>query len=712
VKAFIDTEAVVQTGLRLALPVQNDPGQEGMTVTYRAREHAIASIRGVRSCLFAAMLLLVVASQTCVAQVAGEAEDFIFLSNDYIRIRVNSSDDGAGRFGVDSTGGDPLKASDDNQRLIYGDPVPNTSYTTVRIDETNFIFGGRTDTRAGKGQRYGEVLIEPRVTGSEIVCGWIYPGGVVVTQKLSFTQSPSTGYEDTARIEYTILNTDDVSHSVGLRLALDTMLGPNDGAPFRAGDRALTTNAMYTKSELPEYWQAFDSLTNTTLISQGTLLGGELSAPDLMYFTNWGDIADNPWKFRLTEGKDFTRTGEFELDSAVALFWDPVTIMPGQSVTYIAYYGLGGITIVPGVLSLGVTSPSEVTTAKDRLPEFSVVAYINNTGEGKARGVVTEISLPPELRLSPGQAARRELADIEVGDTAQVVWKVRPTTTTPTMTSFSVSVEAINADKATVVRPIRILAPPQLSIDTPDVRLSVINELLTPHPFAFESTIANNGGAVAYRAEASITLPQGLELARGEMPVKPLGYLKPGERLTVKWWVVTRVDNVTLTAQTTVSSSSTDPKTDSATARIPDLEPRIIVSYDEVNDASVGKYISVIVRVANVPDLYEIHFDVAYPKDLLKPISVSRGTLFVTDDYQLVGPTWGTPTIDMAQGVIWKVSGIMAQSATASGEVARLNFKVIGTGDVALRLGNITLLDGSRRHIEYTLVNPTYTVGK
>ena len=118
------------------------------------------------------------------------------------------------------------------------------------------------------------------------------------------------------------------------------------------------------------------------------------------------------------------------------------------------------------------------------------------------------------------------------------------------------------------------------------------------------------------------------------------------------------MDDAALTAQTVVSSSSTDPKTDSATARIPDLEPRIIVSYDEIKDSAVGKYISVIVRVANAPDLYEVHFDVTYPKDLLKPISVSRGTLFVTDDYQLVGPTWGTPTIDAAQGVIWKVSGI------------------------------------------------------
>ena len=169
------------------------------------------------------------------------------------------------------------------------------------------------------------------------------------------------------------------------------------------------------------------------------------------------------------------------------------------------------------------------------------------------------------------------------------------------------------------------------------------------------------------------------------------------------------MEDATLTAKTVVSSSSTDPQTDSATVRIPDLEPKIIVSYDEIKDAAVGKYISVIVKAANIPDLYEVHFDATYPKELLKPISVSRGTLFVTDDYQLVGPTWGTPTIDMTQGVIWKVSGIMAQSATASGEVARLNFKVIGTGDVRLNLGNM-LLDGNRRHI--SLWSGRRTVGK
>lgn len=667
-------------------------------------------------CAFA-LTVLIALSASDGAALASEldvADDYISLANEFIRIKVNTSDDGAGRFGVDTTGGDPMKTSDDNQRLVYGHPVPNTSYATVRIDGQNYVFGGITETRAGRGQRYGDVVIEPRLSDTDIVCAWSFPGDILVTQKLSFTQSPSTGYEDTARIEYTILNMDDTTHLVGLRLALDTMLGLNDGAPFRVGDRALTRNTIYTRAELPEYWQAFDSLANPAVISQGTLLGGELSPPDVVYFTNWGDVADNPWTFVLDPNRDFTRTGEFELDSAVAMFWNPIPIEPGKSVSYVTYYGLGGITIVPGVLSLGVTAPSEVTTAKDRLPEFSVVAYIHNTGEGKARNVVTKITLPKELKLASGQSAVRQLPDIEPGGTAQVVWKVQPTTTVATETSFSVSVEAFNAEKRTVVRPIRILAPPSISISTSDVRLSVVDEVLSPHPFPILSTVSNNGGAVAYRVEASIELPSGLRLARGEIADKPIGYLKPGESVSLRWWVTTNVDDTALTVNTTVSSSSTDSRSDTARVAIPDLEPKLIVSYDEVLNAEVSRYISVIVKVANIPDLYEVHFDVEYPKDLLKPISVSRGTLFVTDDYQLVGPSWGQYTIDTSEGVIRKISGYLAEvSGNTSGEVARLNFKVIGSGEVTLNLGNITLLDGQKRqHLAYTLVNPTFTVGE
>ena len=125
--------------------------------------------------------------------------------------------------------------------------------------------------------------------------------------------------------------------------------------------------------------------------------------------------------------------------------------------------------------------------------------------------------------------------------------------------------------KRTVVRPIRILAPPSISISTSDVRLSVVDEVLSPHPFPILSTVSNNGGAVAYRVEASIELPSGLRLARGEIADKPIGYLKPGESVSLRWWVTTNVDDTALTVNTTVSSSSTDSRSDTARVAIPDL---------------------------------------------------------------------------------------------------------------------------------------------
>src|SRR5690606_11515619 len=78
-------------------------------------------------------------------------------------------------------------------------------------------------------------------------------------------------------------------------------------------------------------------------------------------------------------GRDFTRAGEeFVLDSAVALYWDPRPLAPGESRRYITYYGLGGITIAPGHLSLGVTSPQRVEGSCTDPVVFEIRAYAAN----------------------------------------------------------------------------------------------------------------------------------------------------------------------------------------------------------------------------------------------------------------------------------------------------------------------------------------------
>src|SRR5690606_11955697 len=135
---------------------------------------------------------------------------------------------------------------------------------------------------------------------------------------------------------------------VGLRIMLDTLLGENDGAPFRVGDEAITGDRVFEGDAIPQFFQAFDSLSDPRVMSQGTLRGDDATVPDAVYFTNWGSLADGPWEFDFQLGREFLRAGEFELDSAVALYWYPEPLAPGEERVYTTYYGLGGITIVAG----------------------------------------------------------------------------------------------------------------------------------------------------------------------------------------------------------------------------------------------------------------------------------------------------------------------------------------------------------------------------
>ena len=87
----------------------------------------------------------------------------LVLTNEYIAVAVNRSPDGTGRFGVKVTGGDPFRSGDEEQPLIYGFEEPWTSYTTVRIDGNDYIFGGRTRKRSGGTGTFGQVITGPEL---------------------------------------------------------------------------------------------------------------------------------------------------------------------------------------------------------------------------------------------------------------------------------------------------------------------------------------------------------------------------------------------------------------------------------------------------------------------------------------------------------------------------------------------------------------------
>lgn len=80
--------------------------------------------------------------------------------------------------------------------------------------------------------------------------------GVDVTQELSIIENSATGRDDVVKIKYIVKNDTEYAKQVGIRIMMDTMLGGNDAAPFRVNGSDVTTETVYSGSNIPQIWQA------------------------------------------------------------------------------------------------------------------------------------------------------------------------------------------------------------------------------------------------------------------------------------------------------------------------------------------------------------------------------------------------------------------------------------------------------------------------
>ncbi|MCK8824247.1 cellulosome anchor protein [Fuchsiella alkaliacetigena] len=627
------------------------------------------------------------------------------IKNDYISIAVNQEEENTGRFAVDVTGGNPIMESDEGKPLIYGRPTPWASYTTIRIDGEDYVFGGETNQRAGRLGEYGEEVKAPYITDEGAIETVYRYGDLLVIQNLSFVRSSTTGLPDTAQIKYELKNESEEVKEVGVRAMLDTMVGDNDGAPFRVGPEPVTTDTMYTQDELPEFWQAFDRLSDPMVIAQGTVKGSQVTAPDEIYFSNWGSLADGVWDFDFEPGREFIREGEFQLDSAMALYWNPEPLPPGESRTYITNYGLGGITIVPGILSLGVTSPAEVVLDK-QTDSFPVLAYIQNTAEIDAEDVAAEIKLPSGLSLAEGEA-KKELGDLESGGTRQLVWDIVPEEGVSQEVEYKVEVTAENTDDNEVSRRVDIIGPPELSFDLlAPAELEVEDRLLEPNPFKVTTTVKNTGASTAYSPSLEISLPPGLRLARGERDIKYLGYLSPGEEVDVSWYLEATGIKGQLPYAIELSSVNADSKSKLEFIDIPEVEAAVYLE-SHTDDLRVGDYLQVTLNMANLNDFYKLNTILEYDVEKLELLFASRGTLFTKGDKLL---SWEEPQVDTDEGRIELAGALEAEEDILNDKAATFYFRVNRAGPLSIGFSHLDLIDEEGVEIDSDVEDLEFTI--
>ncbi len=325
------------------------------------------------------------------------------------------------------------------------------SNTTVQIDGTNYTFTPETTTYRDNS-----------IISTDVI------GDVVVTQYLNIVSNQYTNRDDVAEFFYTVENTGENNHNVGVRIMFDTMLGGNDRAPFRLpeiGD--VTTETDLKGSAVPEFWQAFDSLTSPSVIAQGTLNIDKDSTPDRVRFTNWGTASSNAW--------DYSRSaGSANGDSAVCLYWNPKSLGTNETLSCKTYYGLSSLqqdNAPPLAIALSGATKLEIVEDENGVQSYSpnpftVTAYIQNIGTGTAYNTNVELVLPEGMNVVDGDNTV-SLGDVPVSNRqTQVSWKVEVEPSPIDKTEiYGIIVTADNAETKTLEREIEIPALAENSVE-------------------------------------------------------------------------------------------------------------------------------------------------------------------------------------------------------------------------------------------------------
>jgi hypothetical protein len=327
----------------------------------------------------------------------------------------------SGRFGLSTIGG----------KLLTFDAAGGTNNTRVQVDGSDAVFG----------EGAGSFSVLPKTQGNGMIAVWSYRD-IEARQEVTLAVGATTRHTDTIRIQYTLTNRSAQSHSVALRVMLDTLIGRNDGVPFLlAGENTITTRAKDLRgTSVPDYLQA---LENPDLANPGTIVnlavrGADATPPDRLVLAHWPG-SGAVWEYLPREGG--VGAG-WDADSSVGLYYDAKPLAPNEARTIVFYYGLGGIAASG---KLGLTVPLEVTESE----KFSIIVIVMDPRAGQS----AQLTLPEAVALSDGETATKSVSPMPGAQFTQVSWKLRAKKATDAAT---LSVR-LNPDGETVSQTIKIV---------------------------------------------------------------------------------------------------------------------------------------------------------------------------------------------------------------------------------------------------------------
>lgn len=626
----------------------------------------------------------------------------VSVQNDFIYIDANAGDRETGRFSVETIKGDLGTEKDDHKVLIYGRPVPWTSYTTIRVDGKDYVFGGPS-RRAGETAEYGEVVTPPHAEGTAIL-STCRIAGLTVTQKLSIAPGPVSRLYDSARISYEIANPTGESHRVGVRILLDTLLGSNDGAPFRVGTQNVTSETQLEGGSLPDHWIAFDNLENPGVVARGTLSGPDLTAPDRVLFANWGKLGRNPWDVPYNAGQSFLREGENEMDSAIALYWSEVNLSPGGSRSVATLYGIEYLTVVGGVLRIGtVPYLGDWPTARDQVRPYTLYAYIGDEAEFSLKNVVVSLKTPDGIQLPAGDNGDRAIGDLKSRQEVVVGWEVRPVAGAGGEKRIRIVANSNEVSDVSMDVRVNLLSPPGIdaTVDAPAALQVIEGRAYGPkNPFAVRVSCRNRGQSPIDNLRAELFLTNGLEFPRAQEPAQTYRRLEGQDQVDFTWRVYANgsaAGDLPFTIR--ITSDSTDPEMVSRAVKVPPLGTHL--EWTGVPEsAAPGVYFPAGIAIVGARNFDRGELSIRFNPETLEVVRVSQGTAFVTGS---MTTPWKDPEIDNKTGAIMGIAASRGDGGfTGDGTLAVVHFRTKNPGKSSLKITDLKLTDTTGKPIDIT----------
>ncbi len=284
------------------------------------------------------------------------------ISNEYLEAAI----DGNGQFTFGTIEGNPNYTTDNNAKLLYGHPSPWSSETLITVDGREYRFEA-SDVATDDDADLASAIM------------YIDDEGISVYQNISFYTNPTTGRADTAHVTYSVTNSSGTAHNVGVRIMLDTMLKSNDYAPFKINGIGNVTNMLeLTGNAITQTYQVYDDLDNPTTIAGGTLwLTDDERKPDKVQYCGWPGIHGSSWNHQIDPDDNLG-------DSAVGIYYNPVSLGSGKTFIVGTYYGTG-----LGLTGNDSDDGSVNTTPSSTIPKDAIDVHVIDPSTRKSISGVT-----------------------------------------------------------------------------------------------------------------------------------------------------------------------------------------------------------------------------------------------------------------------------------------------------------------------------------